>query len=945
MINATHLYNVKSGTKKLNGASQLIIQHCNSTSPPIPTSSMPERAFPNRRVKRDQRPNSPDTILLGELGRNDSSRTSLSSFRNSGSSTARSARSVNNPKLIKSTKFRGLRPRASTLPSLVTSSTTLPREDVPRDSFSDSFSNEYPYNISRQGDFDDDDNDDDGTMTEEDINDEYDDFDDQPFDGEGPYDEDDIYGTDSDDDIHLEYHEPPDLRSQFFLHHNPANNSLELIDDSTNSVDDPTLSSENDDEEDEVEESVLRETLLSEEDDSDMEEELEFAVRQIKQQMPEALNGQDEAIDSQPPSTLTSPKAVSRLDNSNARQYFSRQSSFDTPLGSGIAKSPRRVSVPTKAHSLRKASAQPNGTSISEKRLTPEFLSSIAALRRPTDPLQHANLAGYYPTAGSNGYSEKVDFGLDITAPSMTNTNKRQVERTTSIQSNVFKKQSPTDANQTLPLSSLLTSQIKAKQAGAENPLEEYIFAAGKAERAPLKLKMYMPSSDQPRKPWQVIVRTDVNVSNAIGFALYCYMEEKRTPELKPDMCNANKWTLRIVEDDGEPDEDFPALDRTRMLSAYKFDEFALVEATPEQVIENEKITPSIRKKVVSKPEVNKPAVQTSVENGQPEKVTLRVYQYPFDDMLSAVYWTDEVNVKTSIDEILYQICVDKNLEQDQYVCKIAGRRKIIPRGANIQSLDGMYNLELTPRRIVNKMNGYAVLLSDLPPIKKIKSANAAVSQPAAIPSSPPPISGGLRSSLSLKRTSATFTGAIKFRVSTEDERSGSRLSFTGRPSTSSTSSVPPTKATHHSTSAAAHARVASNARASMLVPPLLPDSLTAIGFQKYKIWRRQPMSFMQRHERVLALDGEYVHIMPSDDRAWYDYSPKTSSFHISQMTKCKQSRKIPTNFKIVIMKATGVSKRYDLEALEPATTQDIVAKLKGLHNSYLMKKDSSRRH
>lgn len=64
------------------------------------------------------------------------------------------------------------------------------------------------------------------------------------------------------------------------------------------------------------------------------------------------------------------------------------------------------------------------------------------------------------------------------------------------------------------------------------DPLEQYVEASGKSERRPLKLKMYMPSCAEPRKPWEVIVRPDVNVSSAIGFALYCYSQEIRQPPL-----------------------------------------------------------------------------------------------------------------------------------------------------------------------------------------------------------------------------------------------------------------------------------------------------------------------------------------------------------------------------------------------------------------------------
>ncbi|KAK9382693.1 stress-activated map kinase interacting protein 1-domain-containing protein [Kockiozyma suomiensis] len=134
-----------------------------------------------------------------------------------------------------------------------------------------------------------------------------------------------------------------------------------------------------------------------------------------------------------------------------------------------------------------------------------------------------------------------------------------------------------------------LSALIKASQATEKNPFEIYTSASGVGELKSLRLKLYRPTSSQPTKPFDVIVKPYVTVADTIGFSLYRYWEEKREPKLTEDEADISKWTLRIVEDDGEPDRDFPALDRTRIISAFSFDEFALVEATPKQVAENRK--------------------------------------------------------------------------------------------------------------------------------------------------------------------------------------------------------------------------------------------------------------------------------------------------------------------------------------------------------------------
>lgn len=932
----------------------MVIMHCNSSSPPIPTNSMPDRAFPNRRQKRGNQdvdipsegPVAPD-IGNGDVPiNNDPSRV----LRKSSTSSAAYSRN------IKSTRFRGLRPRASTLPSLVSTAEDAVDDgmSMSRDNYSDSFPLEDPSPNSTRDDFDDDF--DDGELDEENIADHYEDSDEQPFSENASYDI-DIDETDSDDEENIEYQEQPDLRSQFFQRHR-VDNAVTILEDSVPSGDNNIYTIMSEHAELEIEknaEDLPPESMLAElsEDESDLEDELTFAVSQIhhKPHIP-FVDKLSPLSSSQLPSATTSPEMSKRNGSSasHVSRFVQRQRSLEADPPSKNSHAYQTLPAPSQYQSERATKGELNNNNLESEvtlnNVTRERTSTMASSKQQLAPLKRPPTNGYGDQSIAGQQKLEIGLGLrDSSDPAVTHffIEPLRKDRSSLIPLNIVKK-NVIIIPERESRSSFLTKQIKVKQAGFDNPLEEYISASGKAERKPLRVKMYMPSCENPKRPWEVVVRTDVNVSNAIGFALYCYMEEKRTPPLSEDMCNANKWTLRIVEDDGEPDEDFPALDRTRMLSAYSFDEFALVEATPEQVIKHEKDTPATRKPKAVKPAVkdepvdNKP--QAVPEENTPERVTLRVYQYPFDEMSSALYWTEEINVKRTIDEISYHICIEKDLDYKQYVLKIAGRRSIIPEGATVMSLNGQYSLEITPRRIVNKINGYDELL--MPIVKKVSSDTDILPASKIKVSSTLPISSGHRASLSLKRASASLSASFNFRTSTEE---GSRSNAnTPRVSFASNRPTAGPVATSH-TFTAAHHRSASNVRGSLMVPPLLPESLNSIGFQKYMIWRRQPMSFINRHERVLALDGEYVHIMPSDDRVWYDYSPKTSSFHISQMKNCKQSRKIPTNFKVVIMKTTGVTKQYDLEAITAQQAQEIVSKLIQLLNSYRMNNDSSRKH
>ena len=68
-----------------------------------------------------------------------------------------------------------------------------------------------------------------------------------------------------------------------------------------------------------------------------------------------------------------------------------------------------------------------------------------------------------------------------------------------------------------------------------------------------------------------------------LGFLFIDIGRREGNPPLKREECDANVWTLRIMEDVGVVDDDFPALERIRPISRFQFDMFALVEATPDQ--------------------------------------------------------------------------------------------------------------------------------------------------------------------------------------------------------------------------------------------------------------------------------------------------------------------------------------------------------------------------
>ncbi|KNE70578.1 hypothetical protein AMAG_14703 [Allomyces macrogynus ATCC 38327] len=95
--------------------------------------------------------------------------------------------------------------------------------------------------------------------------------------------------------------------------------------------------------------------------------------------------------------------------------------------------------------------------------------------------------------------------------------------------------------------------------------------------------------------------------------------------------------------------------------------------------------------------------------------------------------------------------------------------------------------------------------------------------------------------------------------------------------------------------------------KSALAVAHLLPGSDLAmvLTYKKFTVLRKMPM-FMGRQERVLALDGEYLHILPAENRQFFDNHVKTSSYHMSSVIACKQNKKLPSQFRLELVRAAA---------------------------------------
>lgn len=430
---------------------------------------------------------------------------------------------------------------------------------------------------------------------------------------------------------------------------------------------------------------------------------------------------------------------------------------------------------------------------------------------------------------------------------------------------------------------SILGQAIKAQKSTPKNPVEVFARLSGKGVPNPLNIRIYAAFSESPTKPFDMpLQRTtqdsesgetlQVTVADAIGLALWRYMEEQYKPPLDPSQLNVNRWTLRMIED-GEVDYDFPPLMRTRPISDFTsnnnrgprgrsrekpYDEFALVKATDAEFKDHQQLTPkydqhfaaaqeqatdaspqqkqamespkdnpatgpelplAVRKLTAAPPDRPVLATQHSTPRMGPPKM-LRIHFRSLEAYSQNT--TIEVTTDTYLAEVLDIVCKKWKLDKAYHHLRVTGTRTIAPVDRTVESIGAHTDLDLERRRFVNEG---AVGLSG--------------SHGSSSPNAP----------LFLKTDSP--------------KRGGKRT-------------------------------------APMLHPLAQKQDLPGSTgrYKKYTVFRKQPMSFTSHHQYNLILDDEYMHAIPAESARTLS-NEKARRIPFSEIVGCKQSSRHGKQFKV----------------------------------------------
>ncbi|KAI6778400.1 Stress-activated map kinase-interacting protein-like protein [Emericellopsis cladophorae] len=483
------------------------------------------------------------------------------------------------------------------------------------------------------------------------------------------------------------------------------------------------------------------------------------------------------------------------------------------------------------------------------------------------------------------------------------------------------------------PPRSLLSAALKAKEHKSSVPFQKFAHFSGQGTQSSIKVRIYPAFSEDPETAFEVLIRPrvhdgqsaerQVTVADLIGLSLYRYNEERRAPSLAPGKLNINWFTLRMVEEGGEVDDDFPPFERTKPLISFTtvnnanargggrmrsnstaYDEFALVVASNDEFEENQALTPQQEEEeqTSSQSAPETPHAEDAIPNDMTGVVNTTKVLAPARPRHNPITTTFRMNTSTPLADAPAVPAVMNNASR--------GQQKLLR--IHIMSSDTapgqMVTVDVTTETYL------AEVLEAVCRKRQLDKGNHVLKLPgsgAVVMIDRPVSSIGNVSDLELYRRRFATDGP---------------LTMTGSPGSASPKAPGADGMSYQG-------RKVRKAQQMLGPHPLAreiakQDELGHANYKKYTVWRKQPMRLVGMSERILVIDGEYIHIVPSSGgKALTDGGGKTTTVHFSNVVGCKVPRKHPTNVKLVVYRATE-SKRYDFETKGADEADEIVGEL-----------------
>ena len=132
---------------------------------------------------------------------------------------------------------------------------------------------------------------------------------------------------------------------------------------------------------------------------------------------------------------------------------------------------------------------------------------------------------------------------------------------------------------------SALSLQIEQFPSQPNNPFNEYSKFDGRVCEGTANVKrisiFLTMLAEEGEKAMEVLVVSGAKVQDLIGLICWHYTNEGRKPPLDPSVA---RYSLRISEENGDVDPDFPSLNAKEPVAKFGFPFLALVEKEEEEV-------------------------------------------------------------------------------------------------------------------------------------------------------------------------------------------------------------------------------------------------------------------------------------------------------------------------------------------------------------------------
>lgn len=491
--------------------------------------------------------------------------------------------------------------------------------------------------------------------------------------------------------------------------------------------------------------------------------------------------------------------------------------------------------------------------------------------------------------------------GAIISSPTdpIVGTVPRGLTRSATIQSKpapaVLEALPPSRPISTVVPKSLLSAAIKSMRTKAAMPFDSFAPLSGQGDPNPLWVRIWAPFSTSATKPYEVLIRRSVHeneandrqvtVADLIGLSLWRYNEEKIEPALTPKQLNVNRWTLRMVEDE-EVDYDFPPLERDRPVVAFTttnnraarsrsnskpYDEFALVEATEEQFQQNQAVTPQFKQEATTTSALDDDLIPKGAP--MPQSTNLAVPQPRLNPLLTTM---SALRQNGSL--------------ADSPALSSASPLTPARTGNGVKKLLRVHILstDALPGQIVTldvTTDTYlADVLDSICKKRQLDKANHVLKLT------------GSGTVVLLDRTVEYIGNRTDLDLCRRIFATDGPLTMSGSPKNNS-----PNMILGGGGSDVRKIRKGQMLGTHPLAQEVLKqDQLGNSHYKRYVVWRKQPMRFVGMNEKIIAIDGEYLHIMPgSGGKTVFEGQGKTTTVHFSNVVGCKVLRRHPTTFKV----------------------------------------------